>query len=53
MMQYKYHCEKCDKLHEVEKPMAECSKKEKCPKCGEVMQRVFEVHSIRTGDGIK
>jgi len=38
---YQYNCEKCDKDFDVVKPMAESSRPESCPTCGNNADRVF------------
>lgn len=39
-MTYSYECPVCGEF-EVEKPIAECSRPEKCPKCGADANRVW------------
>lgn len=50
-MTYTYRCE-CGKTVEIDKPMSEASKQEKC-KCGEILQRVYTTVGIKTNDGVK
>jgi len=51
-MTYVYHCSHCDKTIEVEKSMSDASRKEYC-ECGAVMEKVYSLASIKTGDGVK
>ena len=55
---YKYKCtnNSCTitgKVKEINKPMTESSKIEICPICNAVLQKVFSVGAIKTGDGVK
>jgi len=52
-MFYDYKCNTCNKKTTVTKPMTESSRDEKCNTCNEVMQRVYKVGGIKTGDGVK
>jgi putative FmdB family regulatory protein len=47
---YDYLCEKCDKEAEVVKPMADSSRIENCPDCGNEMRRLYsaKVHFVGT-----
>ena len=40
-MQYVYVCYRCDHVFEVSKPMAEASRKEDCPHCGQEAERKY------------
>lgn len=51
-MIYVYHCSHCDKDVEIEKSMSESSRREHC-ECGEEMEKVYSLASIKTGDGVK
>lgn len=51
-MTYEYICNNCKTTELITKPINEASRIEKC-KCGKEMKRVYDVSSIRTGDGIK
>lgn len=51
-MKYIYVCDQCQKIVEINKPMSEASKEERC-ECGEVMKRIYNSVGIKTNDGIK
>ena len=51
-MKYIYVCDQCQKVVEIDKPMSEASKEERC-ECGEILQRVYNIMGIKTGDGTK
>ena len=51
-MKYIYVCDQCQKVVEIDKPMSEASKEERC-ECGLVLQRVYNTGMIKTRDGIK
>ena len=40
MARYDYECIKCDKVVEVEKPMAESDRPETCGGCGDELKRM-------------
>ena len=53
-MFYKFRCQKCNKLHQVDIPMADYDKEKDnqvCPDCNEKMERVIEWQGIATGNG--
>ena len=52
-MRYTYECKKCNNNCIVNKPMSESSKKEHCDKCGSLLERVYNISAIKTGDGLK
>jgi len=51
-MNYTYHCSRCDATVEIIKPTSDASRHEYC-KCGREMGKVYNVPSIKTGDGVK
>ena len=53
-MTYLYKCKTCSKgTVEVDKPMSESGREEKCETCGKVMDRTYTACSISTADGYK
>lgn len=40
-MTYEYYCKKCDRRCDIEKPMKDASREEKCPICGCKLQRLY------------
>ena len=57
-MRYNYKCvnDKCndkDKVVVVDKPMSESNRVELCSSCTEVLNRIYSISGIKTGDGIK
>ena len=57
-MTYTYECRMIDckcrnEAVDVDKPMAESDREEKCECCGEVMQRIFTSPAVKTLDGFK
>lgn len=42
-MTYDYKCPKCNHREEIQKPMADMNREEKCGKCGEVTERQISV----------
>ena len=51
-MTYTYTCHKCNKTVDIIKSVKDSGNEEKCI-CGEVMGKVFNIVSIKTGDGCK
>jgi putative FmdB family regulatory protein len=45
-MTYEYACDVCDVELEIQKPMAESSREEKCEDCGNVLRRVFSTPQV-------
>jgi putative FmdB family regulatory protein len=52
-MIYEYSCEKCDKISEVVKPMAQSSTKEYCGDCGNLLSMVFSKKTLFVGTAVK
>ena len=53
-MFYKFRCQKCNKLHQVDIKMADYDKEKNnqvCPDCKGKMDRVIEWQGIATGSG--
>ena len=53
-MFYKFRCQKCNKLHQVDIKMADYDKEKDnqvCPECNGKMERVIEWQGIATGSG--
>lgn len=38
-MIYEYYCERCVKMHDVEKSLSQLNRKEFCPSCSDLMDR--------------
>lgn len=51
-MTYAYICPKCNKEHNISKPMSDSDRIEHC-ECGEVLKRIYNTASIKTNDGVK
>ncbi len=47
-MVYPYHCDRCGLNCEIQKPMSEASRPEKC-KCGALLRRVYTAPSVTWG----
>lgn len=52
-MTYIYFCSNCKQTTTVAKPMQDSSRMEHCKLCKDELNRVWEVPSIKTNDGIK
>ena len=53
-MFYKFRCQKCNKLHQVDIPMDAYDKEKNnqvCPACNGKLERVIEWEGIATGNG--
>lgn len=53
-MFYNFKCQKCNKLHPVDIPMADYDKEKDnqvCPACNGKLERVIEWEGIATGKG--
>ena len=50
-MIYKYKCFKCNKEYEVEKPMKDATRPEYCPKCNDLMKKMYEPFSVELHAG--
>lgn len=51
-MLYDYICDKCKKKYEIVKRVKDSSNEETCI-CGNTMRKLFNIVSIKTGDGYK
>ncbi len=53
-MFYKFRCQKCKKLHQIDIKMADYDKEKNnhvCPDCNGKLERVIEWEGIATGNG--
>lgn len=50
-MTYDYECPHCNHVFEVQRPVSECEKVTKCPKCRKKARRLYTVGGVHGVEG--